>query len=560
MTMSSLEEIAARAKVTKRTVLRRFGSKESLFLAANERIGREEMRRRNEAPIGDVAAGVSVVIDSYERFGANRLRVLAQEDRIPVVAHDVAIGRELHWSWVRRTFAPLIAPVTGAARKRRIAALVALTDVYMWKLLRRDLGLTACGHRARARRTHREAGRRALMTRFLAYTSPARGHLYPMVATLLELHHRGHDVHVRTLGSEVAVLRELGLSAEAIDSAIEHTPLDTWRATTPQEGLALALATFAGRAVHEVPDLQEALASVDPDVLLVDITTVGAAAVAEAEGVPWARSIPLFQHFSMGPDPAAEVTMVPFGIAPRASRCSTSLAADWACRRSRVRRTCGVPRSRSTTPLRPFEDVELAFPPSFRLVGPGLWEPQSEAAGWLDEIDRPMVLVSVSSEFQRDDALVQVALEAMRHEDLDVIVTTAAHESARFEAPPNARVTSWLSHGPLVQRAACVVCHGGMGITQKALAAGVPVCVVPFGRDQFEVAGRVVASGAGTAVFPDALDAATLRNAIHDAMKMRAGAERVAAGFARAGGSAAAADALEVLAGTPSRPNAVLTG
>lgn len=138
----SLEEIAARANVTKRTVLRRFGSKESLFLAANERSGLEEMRRRNEAPVGDVAAGVSVVIDSYERFGANRLRVLAQEDRIPVVAHDVAIGRELHRSWVRRTFAPLIAPLTGAARRRRIAVLVALTDVYIWKLLRHDLGLT----------------------------------------------------------------------------------------------------------------------------------------------------------------------------------------------------------------------------------------------------------------------------------------------------------------------------------------------------------------------------------------------------------------------------------
>lgn len=138
----ALEEIAARAMVTKRTVLRRFGSKESLFLAANERVGLEEMRRRNEAPIGDVGAAVSVVIESYERFGANRLRVLAQEDRIPVVAHDVAIGRRLHRSWVRRTFAPLIAPLTGAARKRRIAVLVALTDVYMWKLLRRDLGLT----------------------------------------------------------------------------------------------------------------------------------------------------------------------------------------------------------------------------------------------------------------------------------------------------------------------------------------------------------------------------------------------------------------------------------
>lgn len=398
------------------------------------------------------------------------------------------------------------------------------------------------------------------MTRFLAYTSPARGHLYPMVATLIELQHRGHDVHVRTLATEVSVLRQLGLSAEAVDPAIEHTPLDTWRATTPEEGLALALATFAGRAVHEVPDLQAALALVRPDALLVDITTVGAAAVAEAEGVPWGRSIPLFQHFSMGPTPAAEVTLVPFGIAPEGIEVL-----------DQPRRRLGLPALAQpeeawragveiyyTAP--PFEDSAMAFPPSFRLVGPGLWEPSSEPPGWLDEIERPMVLVSVSSEFQRDDALVQVALEAMRNEDLDVIVTTAAHESARFEAPPNARVTSWLSHGPLVQRAACVVCHGGMGITQKALAAGVPVCVVPFGRDQFEVAGRVVASGAGTAVLPDALDAATLRAAIHDAMTMRAGAERIAAGFTRAGGSAAAADALEVLAGAASRPHAALTG
>ena len=398
------------------------------------------------------------------------------------------------------------------------------------------------------------------MTRFLAYTSPARGHLYPMVATLLELHRRGHDVHVRTLASEVAVLRELGLHADAVDPAIEHTPLDTWRATTPQEGLALALATFAGRAVHEVPDLEVALALVRPDALLVDITTVGAAAVAEAEGIPWARSIPLFQHFSMGPAPAAAVTMVPFGIAPegievldqpRRRLGLTPLAGPEEAWRAAVEIYYTAP---------PFEDARMAFPPSFRLVGPGLWEPPSETPGWLDEIERPMVLVSVSSEFQRDDALVQAALEATGSEDLDVIITTAAHEPDRFEAPPNARMASWLSHGPLVQRAACVVCHGGMGITQKALAAGVPVCVVPFGRDQFEVAGRVVASGAGTAVFPDALDAATLRTAIHDAMAMRVGAERVAAGFARAGGSAAAADALELLVGTSSRPPAVLTG
>jgi AcrR family transcriptional regulator len=119
----SVEEIAQRAEVTKRTVLRRFGSKEALFLAAMERGGREEMRARDAAPVGDVTGAVANVVAHYERWGANRLRLLSQEDRIAVVAEDVD-------------------GLTGAARKRRIAALVALTDVYTWKLLRRDLGLS----------------------------------------------------------------------------------------------------------------------------------------------------------------------------------------------------------------------------------------------------------------------------------------------------------------------------------------------------------------------------------------------------------------------------------
>ncbi|MEA2527818.1 MAG: hypothetical protein QOF73_5045 [Thermomicrobiales bacterium] len=398
------------------------------------------------------------------------------------------------------------------------------------------------------------------MSRFLAYTSPARGHLYPMVATLLELYRRGHDVHVRTLASEVAVLREVGLNAEAIDPAIEHTPLETWRATTPEEGLALALATFSRRAVHEVPDLAAAIGQVQPDALIIDITTPGAAAVAEAEGIPWARTIPLFQHFSMGPEPATEVTLVPFGMAP----AGIDVLND-------PRRRLGLsplagPDEVWRAPLHvyytapPFEDPGLTFPPSFRLVGPGLWEPPAEAPVWLDEIDRPLVLVSVSSEFQRDDALVEAVLEAMRSEAVEVVVTTAAHDPGRFRPQPNARLTTWLSHGPMLRKAAVAVCHGGMGITQKALAAGVPVCVVPFGRDQFEVAGRVAATAAGTVMMPAALDPATLKLAVREAMTMSKGADAVASGFALAGGAGAAADALESLTGATSRLSTIAAG
>lgn len=134
----SLEEIAAHAGVTKRTVLRRFGSKEELFLAQGWHMAEKEMGARYEAQVGDVVAAVAGLVASYERIGMNRLRMIAQEDRIAIVAEDVKLGRRNHREWVERIFAPLIDGVAGAKRRRRVMALLALTDVYMWKLLRHD--------------------------------------------------------------------------------------------------------------------------------------------------------------------------------------------------------------------------------------------------------------------------------------------------------------------------------------------------------------------------------------------------------------------------------------
>jgi AcrR family transcriptional regulator len=138
----SLGEVAERAGITKRTVLRRFESKDRLFVDAMNRAVEEMLRQRESAPIGDVPGAVANVVEHYERWGANRLRLLSQEDRIAVISETVEGGRAYHWTWVERTFAPLLVGLRGGARKRRIAALVAVTDVYTWKLLRLDLGLS----------------------------------------------------------------------------------------------------------------------------------------------------------------------------------------------------------------------------------------------------------------------------------------------------------------------------------------------------------------------------------------------------------------------------------
>jgi AcrR family transcriptional regulator len=138
----TLDKVAGRAGVTKRTVLRRFESKDRLFVSAMDHAVDEMVRQREAAPVGDVPGAVANVVEHYERWGRNRLRLLSQEDRIELVAEHVRGGRAYHRAWVEHTFAPQLTGLRGLARKRRVAALVTATDVYTWKLLRLDLGLS----------------------------------------------------------------------------------------------------------------------------------------------------------------------------------------------------------------------------------------------------------------------------------------------------------------------------------------------------------------------------------------------------------------------------------
>jgi UDP:flavonoid glycosyltransferase YjiC (YdhE family) len=102
-------------------------------------------------------------------------------------------------------------------------------------------------------------------------------------------------------------------------------------------------------------------------------------------------------------------------------------------------------------------------------------------------------------------------------------------------------------HDPIVRRSTVVVGHGGMGITQRALLHGVPPVVVPFGRDQLEVARRVEHAGAGVRLSPKKLDASRLSQAVEQARSLAEGAARIAESFRKAGGDSRAADLVEDL-------------
>lgn len=400
------------------------------------------------------------------------------------------------------------------------------------------------------------------MSRILAYTSPARGHLYPIVPILGELQKRGHEISLRTLDSQVGLMRDLGIDAKPVSERIEQIELDDYKGRSlPGKGRR-ALSTFAMRAKHEVGDLRAAIETERPDALLIDCMTWGALAVAVAggTGMPWAQFVPY-------PIPLPSPEVPPFGLGLRPAHGRLGRMRDRALGPASsmlngVALKCiNAMRAHDDLPAlargsnvftlaplvlyltaEPFEYPRGDWPSCIHMVGPCAWDPPAEPPAWLDCLERPLVLISTSSERQNDKRLVKAAFEALAAEDLELVATLPAEDVADIDVPPNAHVERFLPHGALLAKASCAITHGGAGVTQKALAAGVPVCVVPFGRDQFEVASRVEVAGGGVCLRGRRLSAARLRVKVFEAMDRRPGARLLAEAFALAGGGIAGAD------------------
>jgi AcrR family transcriptional regulator len=128
----TLAQIAKRAGVSAQTVINHFGGKEGLLAGVQERFGGEVVSRRYSATPGDVDSVVAALMSDYEITGDAVIRLLALEEKVPAVGPMLAAGRKGHREWVEAMFdAPDAVP-----------ELIVATDVYTWKLLRRDQGLS----------------------------------------------------------------------------------------------------------------------------------------------------------------------------------------------------------------------------------------------------------------------------------------------------------------------------------------------------------------------------------------------------------------------------------
>lgn len=379
------------------------------------------------------------------------------------------------------------------------------------------------------------------MSKILVYTPSAAGHLFPLIPGLLDLQGRGHEVHVRAIDKHVPTLRAAGLTAVAADPRIDAMDVTDYKAKNAGERLRRGVTDLLKRGDLQAADFDRAVAELQPDLVLVDFLNYGALTRAEVHGLPWAMFMPSLLPLKGKGIPAYGLGHKP--MAGPVGKLRDNLAWKLTAHLYGKAMLPGLNGLRADSGLEPFDTPFEMFnkpdrviiatgepleygrvdlPDRIDFVGPQLWDPPTEAPAWLDEPGDPWVLVTCSTDYQGDEELALTAARALEGEPYRVLITTAdAFGGVPPESYSNIRFEQFVPHSVVLQRAAGVICHGGMGIVQKALYESVPMLVVPFGRDQPEVARRVTEARAGTSLSIKKLSEERIRTGLREAIKMK---------------------------------------
>jgi UDP:flavonoid glycosyltransferase YjiC (YdhE family) len=330
--------------------------------------------------------------------------------------------------------------------------------------------------------------------RILISTTRGAGHFGPLIPFAQAFLRNNHDVLVTAAASVAPMVKRVGL--------------DHWAFTDPPDDLrdpifaqlgGLSDEEAGARVVGDVfvridarsalPGVRAAIQSWRPDVVLYESTEYAAALAAEQLNVPAVR-VGIFacgEEFVMdlAADPLEEL------------RAELGLPAD-----------PGAERFRSA--------------PTFTLVPSGLEHPgapgpahvqrfREPTAGarllppWWSNRDAPLVYLtfgSVVPDMEFFPALYRDAIDALSLLPVRVLVTIG-HERDPLDLgplPENVHALRWVPQADVMAHAAAVVCHGGSGTVLGALAAGVPLAILPLFADQPYNARRVEEIGAGIAV------------------------------------------------------------
>ena len=384
------------------------------------------------------------------------------------------------------------------------------------------------------------------------------GNVPPTLGAVRALAGRGHDVRLIADDTMRAEAIEAGprflpwkRAPNRPDRSPESCFVRDWEPADPLAGFQRACErVFVGPARSYAQDILEALAAEPVDMLLGSDMLFGSMLAGEVAKVPTAL---LASNISLWPLPGHP----PFGPGFQPARSAADRARD--AEVSAMAEQLwdgflpGLNAARAHFGLAPLAHVHeqplragrhlLATSSSFdfpverlpdhvRYIGPLLEMPswaREHGMSQPERATRPLVLVSFSTTNQGQAQALQRVISGLAGEPVEVIVTLGkALEGLRLRSSANVTILPNAAHDEILAKASAVVTHGGHGTIMRSLSHGVPLVILPMGRDQNDNAARVDYHGAGLRLNPSA-SSQMLGEAVRRVLSEPGFAERAAA-------------------------------
>lgn len=375
------------------------------------------------------------------------------------------------------------------------------------------------------------------------------GYINPTLPVVAELVRRGHSVTYHTSPAFAGKIEATGARVclyAGTDLAVPEPPIP------------LAMMAGLGRtAVALLPGVLADLRAARPDLVVHGAACPWGAVAARELGVPAAATFTTFAFNARTPSP----TRLSWSLLQAAARYP-ALALDYLRARMTLQRTyhadtlplLDLMNARGglnlvfTTP--DFQPDGAGFDASYRFVGASVGARPVDVPFDVQVHDSPLVYVSLGTVFDAGPALLRTLAEALSPLAGTVVVATGQVDpDALAAAGANVIVRRSVPQLQVLRHAALFVTHGGMNSVNEAMAAGVPVLVIPQGAaDQPMVARRVCDVGAGLALGKDEVDVATVQRLARRILadpRFREAADAQRGSHLSAGGAARAADEIE---------------
>jgi UDP:flavonoid glycosyltransferase YjiC (YdhE family) len=340
----------------------------------------------------------------------------------------------------------------------------------------------------------------------------------PVVALAVGLHARGHAVCLVCDTSTAVAVRSTGLPIGCLPPELEQGDIRLRLRHLRASGQAIGPATpnpLVEWAQVCAPAIRATLQARQPSVLISSLFCLGLAdQLASDLALPWCFVNP---GCYFGEDSARaweadflglSVGVYRYWFQPLSQRATLILHA--------------------TDPT--FDVLPARLPAHHRYVGPLRWETPAVAPAFLRTPWPPWVLVSLSTLPQEGEVeIARAAIRALKNDAVRVLVTlTPEHgRSALGAMSDNVSLGEYVPHSIVLPDSRLIISHAGHGTVMKALYYGVPMVLVPWGRDQPGVAARAEALGVATVVPREACTDAVVNQAVRRVLDDSGYGERV---------------------------------